>query len=152
LEAAVREETAKLRARAEELRRQSLAAGADFAALAREHSDDAGTRERGGDLGLFARDAHVRTLDEAAFALKPGETSRVVQTEYGFHVIRLHARERARPLTLEEATPEIRRRLFAPREAGLLADWLRQARRTAEVRINTPFRTAKLREEFPASQ
>lgn len=119
-----RDEMAKRRARAEELRRQAVATGADFASLARAHSDDEGTRERGGDLGLFARDTHTRALDEAAFALKAGERSRVVTTEYGFHIIRVAARERARTLTLDEATTEIRPRLFAPREAEPLSDWL----------------------------
>jgi len=151
LESAVREEMARRRARAEDLRRQGVAAGAGFAALARAHSDDEGTRGRGGDRGLFARDSHARAPDGGAFSLKPGRTSRVVQTEYGFHVVRVSVHEMARPQTLDEATPEIRRRLFAPREAELLSDWLQQARRQAKVHINEPFRIGKLRDRFPST-
>lgn len=152
LEAAVREEMARRRARAEELRRRAAAPGADFAALARENSDDPGTRAQGGDLGFFKRDTHTRAFDEAAFALKQGEVSRVIETEYGFHIIKLVEREPSGALALEEAAPEIRRRLLAQREAQRLNDWLRDARRQANIRINEPFRFGKLKEGFKAER
>lgn len=148
LASAVREEIERLRRRAEDLRRKA-ASGADFAALARQSSDDAGTRERGGHLGSFARASHAAAFDTAAFALKPREVSAVVQTEYGFHVIKVSAHEQARTQTLAEATPEIRRRLVAEREAKNLTDWLREARRKAAVRINEPYRFGALKNEFP---
>jgi len=150
LASAVREEMERLRQRAEDVRRKA-ASGADFAALARQSSDDAGTRERGGDLGSFARAAHPAAFDAAAFALKPREVSAVVQTEYGFHVIKVLAHESARANTLAEATPEIRRRLLAEREAKNLTDWLREARRKAAIRINEPFRFGALKNEFPST-
>lgn len=150
LEKAVREELARRRARAEELRRKA-AAGADFAALAREASEDTGTRAQGGDLGFFRRGTHTPVFDEAAFALKAGEVSRVVETEYGFHVIKLLEREEARTLSAEEAAPEIRRRLVAAREAERLNAWLTEARRKAQIRINDPFRFGKLKERYPAA-
>ncbi|MFN2596874.1 MAG: peptidylprolyl isomerase, partial [Pyrinomonadaceae bacterium] len=111
LDAAVREEIARRKQKAEELRHRA-AAGDDFARLARENSDDDATKARGGDLGAFARDTHARAFDEAAFALtKVGEVSPVVQTDYGFHVIKLTKREPARAVTLDEAAPDIRKRL-----------------------------------------
>lgn len=151
LASAVREEMERRRQRAENVRRKAAVSTADFAALARQWSDDPGTRERGGDLGSFARDSHPRAFDEAAFALRPREVSAVVQTEYGFHVIKVSAHEAARTQTLAEATPEIRRRLLAEREAKNLTDWLREARRKADVRINEPFRFGALKAEFPST-
>jgi peptidyl-prolyl cis-trans isomerase C len=150
LAAAVREEMGRRRRRAEELRGRA-AAGADFAALARQHSEDPGTRARGGDLGSFTRDSHPRAFDDAAFALKPGAVSAVVQTDFGFHVIKVAAREPARAQTLAEAAPEIRRRLLAEREAAQLKDWLKAARRRADIRLNDPFRFGALKDEFPIS-
>jgi peptidyl-prolyl cis-trans isomerase C len=146
---AVREEMNARRARAEELRRKA-AGGADFAALARESSDDPSSRASGGELGTFTRDSHTRAFDDAAFALKPGATSAVVETDFGFHIIRVTAHEQARTMTIAEATPEISKRLQTEREAARLTDWLKEARRTATVRINEPFRFGKLRDEFPA--
>lgn len=148
LAAAVREEVSRRRRLAEELRAKA-ARGADFAALAREHSEDPSSREQGGDLGAFARGTHTRAFDAAAFALKPGALSNVVQTEYGFHVIKVSAREPARALTLNEATPEIRRRLLADLEATRLTEALRELRRKAKIRINEPFRFGALKDEFP---
>ncbi len=146
---ALGEEMERRRKRAEELG-QRAAAGADFAALARESSDDPSSRERGGDLGTFTRDSHPRVFDDAAFALKPGAISSVVQTDYGFHIIKVSTHEQARALTLAEATPGIRQKLTTQREAAKLTDWLKETRRKATVRINEPFRFGKLRDEFPA--
>jgi parvulin-like peptidyl-prolyl isomerase len=150
LNTAAREELERRRKRAEELRVKA-AAGADFAALARQHSEDPSSREQGGSLGTFARNSHTRAFDEAAFALKPGVVSAVVQTEYGFHVIKLASKEAARAQTLSEATPEIRRLLLAEREAMKLTESLRDIRRKAKVKINEPFRFGALKNEFPSN-
>jgi foldase protein PrsA len=150
LASAVREEMDRLRQRAVELRRKATS-GVNFAALARESSDDPATRERGGDLGTFVRNTHARAFDDAAFALKPDSISDVVQTEFGFHIIKVSKREPGRRQTLAEATPEIRRRLLGKLEADKLTAWLKEARRKATVRINEPFRFGALKTEFPAA-
>jgi peptidyl-prolyl cis-trans isomerase C len=147
---AVREEMERRRKVAEDVRGKA-AAGGSFAALARQHSEDPSSRERGGDLGTFERNTHTRAFDDAAFALKPGAISAVVQTEYGFHIIKVTTREAARAQTLLEATPAIRSRLLAEREATKLTDSLKELRRKAKVRINEPFRFGALKSEFPSS-
>jgi parvulin-like peptidyl-prolyl isomerase len=67
--------------------RQRAAAGEDFAALARQYSEDPGSAQRGGDLGYFSRGRMVAPFEEAAFKLKEGEVSPVVESPFGYHVI-----------------------------------------------------------------
>ncbi len=76
------------RAKAEALLKQ-LHEGADFAALAKAQSQDSGSAPEGGDLGFFTPDMMVKPFSDAAFALKKGEISGVVESEFGFHIIRL---------------------------------------------------------------
>lgn len=78
---------AKQRKVAEDVLKQAKAKGADFAEIAKKMSEDA-TAQRGGDLGWFPHDRMVKAFDEAAFALQDGEISGVVETGFGFHVIK----------------------------------------------------------------
>ena len=85
------EARAAAKAKAEKLRQEAKANPARFAALARENSDDPGSGAQGGDLGLFAHGMMVKPFADAAFALRVGEVSEVVESEFGYHVIRLDA-------------------------------------------------------------
>ena len=80
---------AKARAQAEDLLTQLQKSPEKFADLARKNSQDPGSAEKGGDLDYFARGAMTKPFEDAAFALKKGETSGVVESEYGYHIIRL---------------------------------------------------------------
>lgn len=82
-------ERAKAKARAEELLAQARKNPAGFAELARKNSQDEGSATRGGDLDFFPRGAMVKPFEDAAYALKQGEISNVVESGFGYHVIQL---------------------------------------------------------------
>lgn len=81
-------DSAEAKAKIEDLAQQ-LKEGADFAELAKAHSQDSGSSETGGDLGFFQRDVMAPAFEEAVFALEVGEISEPVQTEFGYHLIKL---------------------------------------------------------------
>ncbi len=116
------------RTRAEQVLAAARAPGADFAALAKEYSEDATNAGKGGDLGLFARGRMAPSFEEAAFALtEPGQVSDVVQTQFGFHIIRLEEKLPAGVRPFDEVRDELRREA----EAALV----RNARTEASTRI-----------------
>lgn len=84
-------ERAKAKAKAQALLDKLRADPASFAAVATKESDDPGSAARGGDLDFFARGAMVKPFEDAVFAMKPGEISNLVESDFGFHIIRLDA-------------------------------------------------------------
>lgn len=82
---------AKAKEKAEGLLAQVRKTPASFADLAKKNSDDPGSAEKGGDLDFFGRGAMVKPFEDATFAMKPGEISNLVESDFGFHIIRLDA-------------------------------------------------------------
>jgi len=103
-------ERAAAKARAEELLAAVRQNPASFADLARKHSKD-GSAAKGGDLEFLARGATVKPFEDALFALKKGETSGVVETDFGYHIIRLTDIKTPRQRTFEEMRPELEAQL-----------------------------------------
>lgn len=83
----------------------------DFARLAKEQSKDPGSAAQGGDLGFFGKGMMTKPFEEAVFALKPGETSGIVETDFGFHIIRLSEVKPAQVKPLDEVRADIERDL-----------------------------------------
>ncbi len=97
---------AKAKAEAEAILKQ-IRAGADFAALAKSKSQDPGSAQNGGDLGFFGKGQMVPQFEEAAFKLKDGQVSGVVESPFGFHIIKTLEHRPARTVPLEDAREQI---------------------------------------------
>jgi peptidyl-prolyl cis-trans isomerase D len=90
---------------------QQIQGGADFAALAREHSADTASAEQGGDLGWATRDTYVQAFGDKLFTMNPGEVSEPVKTEFGYHIIKLEGVRPASGRSLEDMRAEIGQQL-----------------------------------------
>jgi peptidyl-prolyl cis-trans isomerase C len=86
---------------------KDVKAGKDFAALAKEHSQDPGSAQNGGDLGFFQQGQMVGPFNDVAFKLAPGSVSDLVETEFGFHIIKVAEKQPARTVPLEEVRPQL---------------------------------------------
>ncbi|MBM3319200.1 MAG: peptidylprolyl isomerase [Candidatus Eisenbacteria bacterium] len=121
------------RARIERIRGE-LAAGADFAALAGEHSG-CPSAASGGDLGWFERGRMVKAFEDAAFALEAGKTSGIVETEFGYHIIKLTDRTAARKIPLEDVREQIAAEVTREAHREAIQGYLRALREKADIRI-----------------
>lgn len=97
----------KARAKAEEIHQAVKQKPERFAEIARQQSQDPGSAQKGGDLGFFQRGSMVKGFDDAVFAMKPGEISEPVETQFGFHVIRMTGMRGGQVRSLEEVRAEI---------------------------------------------
>lgn len=127
------EEKKKAREKAERLRKE-LANGADFATLARENSTCPSSKQ-GGDLGFFGRGQMVPPFEQAAFALKPGEISDVVETQFGYHIIKQTEREKAETVPFGTARTEIEEYLKNQKVNAAVGDLITELRKTAKIEI-----------------
>lgn len=98
---------AKAKAKAEALLAEVRNKTSAFAELARKNSDDPGSADKGGDLDFFARGAMVKPFEDAAYALKVGETSAVVESDFGYHIIQLTATRGGEKRSFEAVRTEI---------------------------------------------
>jgi peptidyl-prolyl cis-trans isomerase C len=86
---------------------KTIRAGGDFATLARANSTDTGSAQNGGDLGFFPKGQMTPAFEEAAFKTKPGTTSALVETPFGFHIIKVIEKQSAGLVPLEQAKGQI---------------------------------------------
>jgi len=116
------EEKAKAKALAEDLLKQVRQNPRKFGELAAKFSKDPGSAEKGGDLGFFARGLMVKPFDEAAFSMKVGEIAGPVETQYGFHIIRLDAIKAVQTTPLESVKAQIVEEIRKPKVAKAFAE------------------------------
>lgn len=127
--------------------RERLNKGEDFAKLASEYSDDPGTKRRGGDTDYFARGRMVKPFEEAAFSLKPGEISDIVETKFGYHIIKVEDHKEARTMGFEEVKVTISDQLKNEQINSKAADFIRNACSKAGMEIFEDKITGKTQEK-----
>jgi peptidyl-prolyl cis-trans isomerase D len=124
---------AAVKARAEDVLKQARA-GADFAELAKKYSEDDQSAKNGGDLDYFGRGRMVPEFDQAVFAMTPGQTSDLVKTQYGYHIIKLVDKKAATTRTLAEVRQQITDQLAYERAQAQAADLAQ----TLEKQVSKP--------------
>jgi peptidyl-prolyl cis-trans isomerase D len=115
-------EKAKARERAAQVLSQLRKSPGSFAELAKKDSGDPGSASQGGDLGFFSRGMMVRPFEDAAFRLKPNEIGDLVESDFGFHIIKVTGVKPGKVKSLEAARPEIERELKKQRAGRRFAE------------------------------
>lgn len=108
--------------------------GEDFAKLAKEYSDDPGSKETGGEY-TFARGRMVPEFEAAAFALTPGQISDPVTTQFGYHIIKLSEKIPAKKADFDKVAPELKEGLAQQAVQKQLPDYMKQLRKDAGLEV-----------------
>jgi peptidyl-prolyl cis-trans isomerase D len=123
---------AKAKSKAEEVLKEVQKSPAKFAELAKQYSQDPGSAQKGGDLGFFGRGMMVKAFEDTVFKQKEGEISALVQSEFGYHIIKLTGIKVGKQRSVEEVRPEIEGELKRQAASRKFAE-------TAEVFTNTVY-------------
>ena len=125
----------KTKAEADSIEAQ-LRRGANFADLAKKNSVDPGSKDKGGDLGYFGQTQMVPPFANVAFALKPGQISQPVQTQFGWHIIQVLDKRPAHTDSLAEATPKVRQNLMQQQETAQSGPFIEGLRSAAKIDVS----------------
>ncbi len=117
--------------------KKQLKDGADFADLAKQFSD-CPSKERGGDLGFFPRGQMVKAFDQVVFKMMPGDVSDIVETEFGYHLIRLEEKKPAKTVSFDEAKAKITAYLTQEKVTASIETFLAEAKGKATIKILSP--------------
>ena len=115
---------------------KKIKSGEDFAKLAGEVSDDPGSKQKGGELGFFSRDRMVKPFEDAAFALKPGEVSGLVKTQYGYHIIKAEEKKAAGIQPFDDVKERIRQKLLQDQTKSKVLAFIEKAMKDAKAEIH----------------
>ncbi len=132
-EKATPEEKAKALEKIKDIQKK-VQGGADFAELAKEVSD-CPSKEKGGDLGFFQKGQMVPAFETAALALKQGQVSDVVETEFGYHLIKLTDKKDAGTMAFEEMKPRIEQHIKSEKVSEQLTQYMDGLRSKAKVEV-----------------
>lgn len=111
--------------------KEKLDKGADFGALAKEYSEDSGSKENGGNLGYASKGSFVPEYEAVAYSLKPGQISDPVQSQFGWHIIKLIDKK---PVSKETAEPMIKQQLTAE----VIKNYVEKIEKGANIQIQAP--------------
>ena len=114
--------------------------GGKFADLAKAHSQDPGSARQGGDLGWFQQGVMIKAFEDAAFPLKKGDVSGVIETEFGFHIIKVEDKKEGGAVPLKDVEPSIKQ--------ALAGDKAKTLAREALMALDTKVSQAKTPEEM----
>jgi len=119
--------------------RQLIRNGDDFGELAKEYSDDPGTKELGGDLGFISKGMMVPEFENAVWTLDARGVSDPVKTQFGYHIIQVLEIDEAKTMTLEETSEEIKARLIGTKKQEVWEAWLAAAKEELGVEYRAGF-------------
>ncbi len=132
---------------------EDVRAGKDFAEVARVNSDDKASAVNGGNLGWFTRGSMVKPFEEAAFSMKPGDISDLVETTFGFHIIKVEAYTEPGVRRLEDAIDEVKEGLRAEKARQLAFEKAMDAynvnRKTGDLQAAATANSLGLKESGP---
>jgi peptidyl-prolyl cis-trans isomerase C len=128
------EQKAAAKAKAESALKQ-VRGGADFATVARAQSQDPGSAQNGGDLGFFPKGQMTPAFEEAAFKLKTGAVSNIVETPFGFHIIKSLGRRPPRTAPLDEVSGQIKEFLTQGQREQKLEQFIAQAKGKSKLEM-----------------
>ncbi|MFA7347559.1 MAG: peptidylprolyl isomerase [Desulfurivibrionaceae bacterium] len=117
--------------------KKQLKDGGNFADLAKQFSD-CPSKDRGGDLGFFPRGQMVKPFEQAVFKMMPGDVSDIVETEFGYHLIKLEEKKPAKTVTFDEAKAKITAYLTQEKVTNNIEAFLAEAKGKATIKILGP--------------
>ncbi|MGA2090036.1 MAG: peptidylprolyl isomerase [Endomicrobiales bacterium] len=115
---------------------KELKDGGDFEALAKKYSDDPGSKNKGGDLGFFSRGDMVPEFEKAAFALNVGQISEPVQTDFGYHLIKVEEKRAGKKATYEDVKNDLKEFLYQKNAQKRYEVWVKDLRDKANIKVN----------------
>lgn len=127
------EEKQKVKEKIDALRTRAMS-GEDFAKLAKENSED-GSAQNGGDLGYFKKGDMVKPFEDAAFSLEKGQISPVVETQFGYHVIKVEDKKAAHTLTYDEVSKDIEKFLLNKNKREEVNKMVESLKKNAKIEI-----------------
>jgi peptidyl-prolyl cis-trans isomerase C len=129
------EESKKIQARKKiETIQKKVRQGEDFGSLAKANSEGP-TAQRSGDLGYFSRGQMVKPFEDAAFALNVGEVSEIVETQFGYHLIKVTDKKPARTIPYKEVQPMVEQHLKNEKEKTEIQNYIENLKKSATIKI-----------------
>lgn len=123
----------KDKAKAEEVLKKAKEEKADFAELAKQYSEDPGSAQKGGDLGFFTKDEMVKPFADAAFSMKPDTVSNLVQTEFGYHIIKVTDRKKAGITPYDEIKNTLKKYLEDEKKVEILQKFVESKKAQTKI-------------------